>query len=58
MPRRGEPSADLDSVVTEISQQVRLLDGLVRPVMAAATAVGLAFGLRGLQLPVRPLVEG
>ena len=51
-------SANLDSVVTEISQQVRLLDGLVRPVMAAATAVGLAFGLRGLQLPVRPLVEG
>jgi hypothetical protein len=30
MPRRGQPSADLDSVVSEISQQVWLLDGLVR----------------------------
>ncbi|PYP68898.1 MAG: hypothetical protein DMD36_11870 [Gemmatimonadetes bacterium] len=30
MPRRGEPNADLDSGVSEISQQVRLLDGPVR----------------------------
>ncbi len=54
MPRRGEPNADLDSVVSEISQQVRLLDGLVRYRFGGnAELMGAWANARNVQGPFR-----
>jgi len=54
MPRRGEPNADLDSVVSEISQQVRLLDGLVRYRFGGnAELIGAWANARNVQGPFR-----
>ena len=48
--------AMLIGIVYLMSVKPALGESLI--VMAAATAVGLAFGLRCLRLPVTPLVEG